>query len=131
MSGTNKHDTSLSNWSTSMSFCFSANLVDNDHLRHMVLNCFNHDFMLQWWFWNLHSSCGSNCWVRNIPVASYFIASINNDLNQFLFSTSICQNRANDTKQVIGNERNVDSTENLYSPLFSEIHQTRHGQSPA
>lgn len=84
MSCTNEHNSSLSNCTACMNFSFCANLINNYHLRHMILNGFYHDLMLQGWIFNLQSSCTPYCWMWNIPLTSYFIAGVNNNLSQYL-----------------------------------------------
>lgn len=80
MSSPYKHDASLGNWPASMSFSFCANLINYNHLRHVIFYCFNHHAMLQRWLRYLHSSCAPYCCMRNIAIASNFITGINNHL---------------------------------------------------
>ncbi|GFZ09689.1 P-loop containing nucleoside triphosphate hydrolases superfamily protein [Actinidia rufa] len=61
MGGTNKHDSSFSNGTTSMNFSFCANLINNNDLRHVVLHCLNHDSVL-------HKGSGT-CILRAPPIA--------------------------------------------------------------
>lgn len=77
MSSANQHHSPFSNGTTGKRFSFCADLINDDHLRHMVLYCLNHHFMLQRWLRYLHSTCTSNSRVRNISISSNFIARIN------------------------------------------------------
>jgi hypothetical protein len=55
------------------SFELSAHFVDHDDFWHVVLNAFDHHLVLQASVRYLHTPSMTDCWVRNIAVASDFV----------------------------------------------------------
>ena len=60
-------------------FEFGADFVDDDHLRHVIFDGFDHDGVLRGGSRNLHSAGASDGRVRNVSVAGNFVAGIDND----------------------------------------------------
>lgn len=60
MSSANQHDSPFSNGTTCKRFRFCADLINYNHLRHMVLHRLDHHFMLQRRLRHLHSTRTSN-----------------------------------------------------------------------
>ena len=60
-------------------FELGANLVDDDDLRHMVLDRLDHHGMLQCWRPNLHAPRAADPRVGDVPVAANFIRRIHDD----------------------------------------------------
>ena len=54
-----------------------ADLVDHDHLGHVVLNRLDHHEVLSLWCTHLHAACLANRRMRNVAVASDLVGGIN------------------------------------------------------
>ena len=54
-----------------------ADLVDHDHLGHVVLNRLDHHEVLSLWCTHLHTACLTNRRMRNVAVASDLVGGIN------------------------------------------------------
>ena len=79
VSRADKLNTAFGNRSRSLGLEFSANLVDDNDLGHVVLHCLDHDRMLFAWALHLHTASTTDARVSNIPVTGYFIGGINNN----------------------------------------------------
>ena len=51
----------------------AADFVDHNHFRAVILNCFNHDLMLEAGFSNLHPTGMADRWMGHITIAGYFV----------------------------------------------------------
>ncbi len=60
-------------------FQLTPNLVDDDHLRHVVFNRLDHHLVLETGGSHLHTPGPPDGWMRNISVSCYFIGGIHND----------------------------------------------------
>ncbi len=60
-------------------FQLDADLVDHDHLRHVVLDRFDHDGMLQGGGADLHPPRAADPGVRNVTVATDLVGGVDDD----------------------------------------------------
>src|SRR5579862_3559377 len=79
MSRTNQLDPALRDGARSEGLLLRANLIDNDHFRHMILDRLDHYMVLQFGFRHLHPAGPADCRMRNISVARNLVASIDNN----------------------------------------------------
>ena len=68
--GTDQLHAALGDRSCSNGLGLGADLVNHDHLGHVVLDRFDHDEMLSLWSAHLHSSRLADRWMRNVTVSS-------------------------------------------------------------
>src|SRR6266853_6167669 len=64
-------------------FELGANLVDDDNLRHVVLDRLDHHGVLQCWCTNLHAPRAPDPRVGDVPIAANFIRRIDDDDSLF------------------------------------------------
>ncbi len=69
----------LGNRARSYSFQLTSNLVDDDHLRHVILHGLNHQLVLQRGVRHLHAPRTPDRRVGNVAIAGDLIACIDND----------------------------------------------------
>ena len=74
--GTNELHAALSNGSCSDRLRLGADLIDHDHLRHMVLNRLNHHQVLALGRAHLHATRLANRWMRNVTVAGDLVRGV-------------------------------------------------------
>jgi hypothetical protein len=60
-------------------FLFATDLVDDDDLRHVVLDGLDHDLMLQFRRGHLHAPRAADGRVRDVAVAADFVGGIHDD----------------------------------------------------
>ena len=71
--GRNELDAALGDGARRNRFELYANLVDDDDLRHVVLDRLDHHRVLQCWCTNLHAPRAPDPRVGDVPVAANFI----------------------------------------------------------
>ena len=74
--GTNELHSALGNGSCSDRLRLGADLIDHDHLRHMVLNRLNHHQVLALGCAHLHATRLANRWMRNVTVAGDLVRGV-------------------------------------------------------
>ena len=62
-----------------LGFCLRPDLVDDDHLRSVILDSLDHYGVLQVRPWHLHAAACSNTRMRNVTVAGNLVRGIDDD----------------------------------------------------
>jgi len=74
--GTDQLHAAFSNCAGCERFKLTPDLIDHNHLRVVVLDCFNHDLVLQGGLWHLHTPRLPHGWMGNVSISADLIRSI-------------------------------------------------------
>ena len=77
MGGGHEHHAPFGNSAGSLRFELGADLVDHDHLRHVVFHRLDHHLVLQFRPGHLHAPRPTNRGVRDVSIAGDLIAGVN------------------------------------------------------